>query len=511
MKKIQSIQSRFIGFWGGAQKQAFLSALLVGLAAHIYKFTNTLYNHDALFGWSFKNDMVGSGRWFLSAASIPSSCFDLPWINGLLSLIYIGLTAAVISDIFKVRRRSTALLIGGLLAAFPCVTVSFFYEFTADSYMLAMLLAALSVRFNLVGDKNKLHIAIAALLVCLCCGIYQAYVSFALLLSMSHFIMELLNGDREDKLLYRWIGRQFIVYGAGLASYYAVWRLRLLLTGISPFSYAGIDDIGNMGGGAFAAAFGKMAQTFAAFFLGGNVFRNGMSFYALMNTVFLLTLAALLVYAAVKARLTAKWPRLVLMILSVVSLPVFACIWLFASPGVYYYPVMLQSLCLLYILAPVLAERFGGTRLRALAAVLFTVIVFKFTVQANQAYLLLDRCNRTSYTTASEMLTRIHLLDDGSVKKLAFVGGADESLVSAGAEGIEELTVLANMIQPTLIYDHLHASSYMVTVLDCGYAPVNDEELAELSASGQTDDMSVWPLKDSVRIIGDTAVIKLSD
>ncbi len=511
MKKESSLYSHLRGFWGSAQKQAFWAALLVGLAAHIYKFTNTLYNHDAIFGWSFKNNMIGSGRWFLAAASMPSSCFDLPWINGLLSLIYIGLTAAVIADIFKLHRGSAAVITGALLASFPCVTISFFYEFTADAYMLAMLLAALSVRLNMVGDKNRLHAAAAALLVCFCCGIYQAYVSFALLLSMSHFITELLNKKREDKLLYRWIGRQFIVYGAALAVYYVIWKLSLLISGLPVQNYQGINELGSIGGGAFSTALVKMAQTLASFFLGGNVFKNGFSFYALLNIAFLLSLAALLVYAAAKAGLAAKWQRLVLLILSLVSLPVFACIWLFASPGVYYYPVMLQSLCLLYILAPVLAERFGGQRLRALAAVLFAVIALKFTVQANQAYLLLERCNRTSHVTASEMLTRIHLLDDGSVKKFAFVGGTDESLVSSGAEGIEELTVFANMVQPTLIYDHLHASSYMVTVLDCGYTPVSEAELDELAASGVTDDMPVWPLDGSVRIIGDTAVIKLSD
>lgn len=511
MKKNLSVSASLRGFWGDAQKQTFLSAMLVGLATHIYKFTNTLYNGDSLWSQWTPNIMTSSGRWFLSTANMVSSFYDLPWLIGLLSLIYIALTAAVVADIFKVRRRSTAVLIGGLLAAFPCITATFFYEFTADGYMLAMLLAALSVRLNLVGDKNRLHIAAAAVLICLSSGIYQAYVSFALLLSMSHFILELVNEEREDKQLYRWIGKQFVVYGAGLALYYIIWKICLSFTPVPPTDYQGINEVGNMNAAALLAACKEMLRSIASFLLGGNIFKYGVSVYAVMNLLMLAGLAALLIYAFVQGRAYRRRGRVILFVLSLISLPFFTCIWLFVSPGVFYYPVMLQSLCVLYILPLLLSERFCGPKLKALTAVFFAALVFKFSVQANTAYFHLERSNRISQVTAAEMLTRIHLLDDGSVKKVAFLGNTSEFIISSDPERTGEIIVFANLIQENLFSGHSYATFYLTSILNSDYTPLTGDEVALLKASGQADDMPVWPQNGSVRVIGDTVVIKLSD
>lgn len=503
--------SRWAGRIQPQWKTAFLSALLVGLAAHLYKFTNTLYNHDSLYSVYTANDMVDFGRWFLAAACFPSSFFDLPWLNGLLSLLYIGLTAAVLVELFHLRRRASAALTGALLAVFPSVTATFFYEFIADGFMLAMLLAALSVRLNLVGDRTKWHLPVSALLLCLTCGIYQAYVSFALLLSMSHFILALTDPERDIRDCRRWIGRQFIVYGGGLLAYYVVWKLRLALLGAEATSYQGMDQIGILSPAGFLDAVKETARTLASFLLGGDVFQYGWTLYAVLNALFLLLLAGALAFAAVKAGLLKKPERLILLALSVLSLPFFACVWLFVSPGVRYHGVMLQSLCLLYILLLALAERWPRAWPRAASGLLMAALVFKFTLMANAAYFEMERCNRRTLMEATEMLTRIHMQDDGSVTRVAFVGGGEQSIAAAGGFGVEELPVLAHQISMTLLYDHTHASLLFTNVLDSGYTPLTDGELEALIASGQTEDMPAWPRQGSVRVLGDTAVVRLPD
>ncbi len=503
--------SRWAGRIEPRWRTAFLSAFLVGLAAHLYKLTNTLYCHDSLYSIYSSVDMVSIGRWFLAAACWPSSKFDLPWFSGLLALCWIGLTAAVVADLFDLKRPAPLILTGGLLAAFPVVTNTFFYGYLCDGFMLSMLLAALAARLDRVGDRVHWHIPVSALLICLSCGIYQAYVSFALLLSMSHFILELLDKKRDIRDCRRWIARQFIVYGAGLAAYYLIWKLRMALGHIAASGYQGVGDAGWIGFAGLAAALGKSARTLAAFFLGGNVFRYGWTLYAGLNALFLLLLAGLLVFAAVKSGQGKKPERLALLLLSLASLPVFACLWFFVSKSVSYHNMMLQSLCVPYILALALSERFTGPRSRACAALFFAAVTFRFAVQANIAYFELDRCNQTSRSTAEEMLTRIHLQDEGQVERIAFTGGGDSSLVAAKAEGVEEILVLAHQLRPTLLYDHTHASLYFVHVMGCPYEPLSEEELAALEAGGQTEDMPAWPQKGSVRVVGDTAVVCLPE
>ena len=68
-------------------KIAFLAAFLGCLLVHIFKFTNTLPNHDSLYNVYADQNVTGSGRWFLQYACGISSYFDLPWMNGLLCAV----------------------------------------------------------------------------------------------------------------------------------------------------------------------------------------------------------------------------------------------------------------------------------------------------------------------------------------------------------------------------------------------------------------------------------------
>ena len=179
---VEFYQTRIKKSW----KLAFVSAFVVGLLVHMYKFTNTLLGHDSLFNIYGTQNVVRSGRWFLAAACSLSSFFDLPWVNGVLSLIWIGVAAAVVIDIFRIENPVLILLTGGLLVTFPAVTQTFYFEYTADGYMLAMVLAALTVRFSMIGERRKSRLFLSFCCITLTCGIYQAYVSFALVLSLGY-------------------------------------------------------------------------------------------------------------------------------------------------------------------------------------------------------------------------------------------------------------------------------------------------------------------------------------
>lgn len=98
---------------------AFLSALLCGIAAHFYRITNWLPNWDSLV---FRNDpqhMEPLGRWFLSFASSLSTGYELPWLNGILALLFVALASVFVCETLDVKKRASAAMIGGMTAVFP--------------------------------------------------------------------------------------------------------------------------------------------------------------------------------------------------------------------------------------------------------------------------------------------------------------------------------------------------------------------------------------------------------
>ena len=168
-----------------------------------------------------------------------SSYFDLPWVIGLLSCVIMALTVVVIVALFGIRNPVLIGLTGALLAASPATTETFFFLYTADGYMMAMLLAALSVYFSRIEETRRSRLVLSGICLCVSCGIYQAYVSFALLLAVCYFIDALMQNRADRQTCCAWVLRQVAIYIASLAVYYAIWKLCMRVSGISPTDYQG--------------------------------------------------------------------------------------------------------------------------------------------------------------------------------------------------------------------------------------------------------------------------------
>lgn len=176
-------------------KIAFFTTFIITLLVHLYKFTNTLPNLDSIMNYYSNQNILASGRWALSLACGLSSYYDLPWVIAIFSCLFISLTVVVIIKLFKIDNPILITLIGALIGSSPATTETFFFQFTADGYMLSMLLAALAVYFSRIDENRNSYKFFSIMCICLSCGIYQAYVSFALILAVCYFIDILLNKE----------------------------------------------------------------------------------------------------------------------------------------------------------------------------------------------------------------------------------------------------------------------------------------------------------------------------
>lgn len=525
-------------------KIAFFSAFAIGLLVHMYKFTNTLLGHDSLFNIYSTQNVVRSGRWFLAVACSLSSFFDLPWVNGVLSLIWIGVAAALIVDIFQIENQVLILLTGGLLVTFPAITQTFYFEYTADGYMLSMVLAALTVRFSTIGERRKSHLFLSFCCITLTCGIYQAYVSFALVLSLCYFMMELLENRYEKKLYTLWIRNQVLIYGLGMAAYYLIWQIAMACQGnLQPNHYLGIESIGQMGPILILDAVKRTIVSFVSVFMVWNFLQRGLTMYTVLNILFLMAAAYIVFTAVRRSRLYARKGHMFLFLLCMAAIPFAVFIWFFTSPGVQYGTRMEQSVCLLYILTGILADRWMKPGKSDMAALLLAVIIFNNGVTANMMYQYMHRCYEESYATGVEIATHIHLLDDGTQKGIVIVGltpwFSDEEYKSGS--GIKELALLKSIYNnlfsagscPALFLSEvigLELSYYRINPeteippVDVGSNnwpvsggwtwrfPLAGEEVKEkMIETEQVAGMPVWPAADSIQVIDDLIVIKLSE
>ena len=134
------------------RRAAFFSCLIAGYLCHLYAFTNLIPNSDGLSRVFDPQQMTVSGRWFLHYASALNGFTQMPAVIGLLSLLFLALAAALVTDVLGLRSRVLAGLTGAVMALFPCVGYTFLYLFTASAYCLAIFLAVLSVWLARRGD-----------------------------------------------------------------------------------------------------------------------------------------------------------------------------------------------------------------------------------------------------------------------------------------------------------------------------------------------------------------------
>ena len=167
-------------------KVAFLSAFLLGVLLHAPMMLRDIPNHDGLDSIHFDQNMIVSGRWFLSIACGISSYYTIPWLIGLLAMVYLGLTSVLLVDFLEVEDTISAVLISGLLVSFPALASTFAYVFTMDGYMMAVFLAVLAVW---ITKKKRLGFIPGAVLLALSMAIYQAYLPFAVLLCIYGILM----------------------------------------------------------------------------------------------------------------------------------------------------------------------------------------------------------------------------------------------------------------------------------------------------------------------------------
>ncbi|SCJ67842.1 Uncharacterised protein [uncultured Flavonifractor sp.] len=500
-------------------KFAFFSTLFIGLLIHLYKFTNTLPNHDSLYNFYSDQNVLGSGRWALSLACGFSSYYDLPWVIGLFSIVFLALTVVVIVALFRIQNPIIIALSGGILASAPATTETFFFLYTADGYMLAMFLAALAVYCSRIGQNRPHQIALSAALICIVCGIYQSYVPFALVLSTIYFIYELFQGDTSLKSCLKWIRNQVILFATALISYYIIWKLLLFLSNTGANHYQGIDEIGHFSIALIINAFIDCIRVPLRYFLQWDILAHGASPYSMLNLLFFVFTIAICIYALVKSTLYRQRGKTILLLLSLVVIPLFSCIWSFVSLDIIHRPMMLQSLSLLYLLCALLFERWAGLKWKNILGILLAIIIVNNALMANISYHYMDLSYERSYADGIEMMLRIHEAQDKSdVKRIAVIGSRRAEVQFFSVDPITQkntpvsnIHLLVTMLEPNLLFDAEHTVLFLQNIFGLELDALSNAELKDLSQTEPVKNMGLWPAKDSVSVIGDTVVIKLAE
>ncbi|MBE5883483.1 MAG: hypothetical protein E7291_03520 [Lachnospiraceae bacterium] len=492
-------------------KIAFISALLLGLLIHLPVMLSDIPNHDGLGSMYFDQNMITSGRWFLTVACGFSSYFTLPWLIGLLGIVFLACAAVALTEILEIHDTIVIILTAGLLVAFPALASTFAYVFTLDGYMLALLLAILSVLFT---KRYKRGFLPGAVCLAFSMGIYQAYLPFAVILCIYCILVLLIEeGAWKDKLKtslhYLYMG----VIGVGL--YYIILQILLKVQGKELADYQGISGMTTAGAAesGLLAGIGDIYKDFLVFTVKGNILCNNI-----FSVAAILILAAAVLLVLITLIFQRKWWKklgfFVIIGMLVVGLPIATNMILIISPEVNYHLLMRYQWVLYPVLAMAFVSRYGrlsrcSTWLEWALAAAVSVLVFNYAVMDHIGYSNLEKRYEKTYAYCVRLLDRIEQTE-------GYYQGIPIAIM--GVVGYEEFPttditeeVTGNMIGlsgDTLLYTAENYQVFMKNYLGATLNFLDVEAVGEIYYTEEYMEMVSFPGADSVKVVDGILYVK---
>ena len=498
--------------------QTFLSAFLFGLCAHAFVFLNYLPNWDGLNNLYSSQNTIALGRCFLTLACGISSYYDLPWLNGLLSLCYISLTAVFVCELLQIRKTSTRILLGGLLSTFPAVTSIFAYMYTADGYFLAMLLMTLAIYLTL---NRKWGFLPGMFLICFAFGCYQAFITFAMMLVVVWSLDRLIFHDTTLKELWLKWGRCLLCAGAGFVLYYVSNLILQKLQNVTPADYQGISDLGSSSESFHLTDTLLQCITDFVYFFTGSL--SKLNLYSVLNLLMLLALFISVLACIIRKKLWKKPARLLFIILFALFVP-FCCFAIyFITPNVSYHMLMHGGLYFVYVLFLLVYDRTDGEKplhsvlYRWFCLILSGLLLYEFIMTANICYQKQYISVQSSMNVFDDMASAILRLEDlNDAERIAVIGTLDDNpYLNPDGEKLSAISVnlppdMTGFTDGYLMTSAVHYSHILENYYHIKLDVVDQTDAEALASEKAIQEMPVWPCEGSVNIIDHTLIIKLS-
>ncbi len=504
-KILKKLNSFILPQW----KTCFFTALLVGFIAHFYKISNWLPNWDSLVFRYDAQNMLALGRWFLPVVCSFSSFYDLPFLNGIIAIIFHGISAVFICKLLSVKNKITAALIGGVIVAFPTVTSVMMYNYVADGYSIAFFLSVLAACF-MTAKKPKF--ILAAVLIALATGIYQAYITVTIMLVLLHLIDEAIYKKEAAGTIIKRAALMLLSGIVGVALYGIILKLLLTVFSSALLEYQGLSSVGSLSNIDIRGSLYLIKHTFLDCFFD---LSEGFNLYILINIViFIFTLAHYIKYIIINE--IYKNPiSLILILIMTIMLVAGAGVLAFINASVDYHNLMLMGYSIFYLFFLILYERGNDSDniIKCWSVLIVAVILISnFAVISNVSYHKAQLAYEKSYGVLIRIADRIENTPNTEDCDKILVLGALENSAQYSVNLTPDITGITDgyIIRAD---DETVGQSVLCSALNdyCEkeYDFVYGEEKKKISQSEEVRAMPEWPARGCIAVVDDTIIIKL--
>lgn len=512
----------------------FIVGMLCGLVSHSFMLFNKITFYDDVhlmfrIGGTYKN-----GRWLMGLIELFNTLvwgkeYSIPAIKGLLYIVLIAMSAAALVMVLDLKSRTSMVLITCIMQVFPCVAVTLRYMFCSYAYGLALLFAVLIMCFV---DKGRIGYCAATALVVAVFAIYQAYISVTCVIILLLLIKMCIGGTDLKTIALR-ILRWLSSFAIGLAAYFVLTKMFLLVTGEHLTSYQGISS-------AQTNLISKMTRgLYEAYYYFFKMFTGNYQGFSLNRSIRIvmcvLFIASVVLLANIVKNVKEVFGKVLVILFSVAFPMAINAVYVMVGgvSNTYIHGLMVYSTVFVFVIPIVLMEFVTneGIKTAFLDKIKMVYIIFAFSAMAicyyavldNIAYLKGDLLQSKMESYFTSLITQIKSAEgyDPSYEVVLVQNPdrevrydfSDASVSEAGEITLTDLTAYAGELENTITdYSIISFMEYRLgfdaeKILDYKQG-IQDGLLDEID---EQKNMPCYPNYGSIRVIGDKIVIKLSE
>lgn len=486
-------------------RRILLYTFLFSILAHLYRWTNAAFVHDALL--VYQNDyrwQTSLGRYLMQGYLQLRKPVTAPLLIGVIATSFLCVSIILIAKILDIRRPSDLVLLCGVLS----VNVHTFSSYAsylpwADIYMLSLLFAVLGAYVQLSNRKRWL---LSSVLLAISMGLYPTYIEVFVVVCLLWILLQIIR-QRPLSEYVSTLYSSILASVSGGILYYLGWLLSLSVLNYKPASR--INSVGNIWANlkSVSSIPRLLRGTYTSFF------RNLLfPITAAQKAVAVCNLIAgviCLILLIRRFHSSKNRKSLAVCLILAALFPLFANFVFILSNG-YLARTMIYSFSFLQVGMIMLfanmkeADRRGI--LSSLLAVALLVPVSSDIIYANQLYLQKDLEYQSTIAVISRVTGYIEKTE-GYVPDetlVVLVGDLNKSKIAPRREGFPEKTIYG-----TTYYEVYEQFFYYIMGYPINLASI--EVSAGYSEAQEVIEMPAFPDPGCVKMMEGVLVVKLSE
>lgn len=500
-------------------KLTFLSTIIFGIISQGMGLFNKYSWHDDISALFSVGSTYTSGRWMLDLLGkfevkiFGDGHYSLPVVNGVFSILCIGLSACIIIGLMEIKSQILCISIGGVMVTFPVVTGLFGYMFTVPYYMLGMLAGVFGA--YCVCKWQRWYALIPGVILMGCSvGVYQAFIPVVLSMFLFWLIKRIYEAKEEEIAL---LLKKVVTIGlsCGLFILFYFWMTYYFINkyGVKLATDQGIDRMGKASLHEYILRVSIAYREFFAPSMNSNYYMfpgSGRIVHTILVAAFCFYSLILLLHVYRESKINVI---IMAVLISLVPITV-NFIFVMVAPGIVH-SLMVYGQAMFFVIFAWLIENIHVKREKfnsiinkiniVFAGILFFVIIMYCRFD-NICYLKASFSQEEAISYFTTLITRIKSAD-GYTDELPVVFVNANNINDKSLENLESLNYV-NIIPYSGVTSYVNDWAWIDYMHRwCGYYPLIGD-VSMFSGIPEVERMPSYPDDGSIKIINDTVVVK---